>query len=143
MDNFQCKKCNRLISLSKNIGTLHRNHCPYCLYSVDVDSNSGDRKSKCKGIMSPIGLTFKKEGKDKYGNPRQGELMIIHFCQKCEKISINRIAGDDNPDSIIEVFKKSQLLDSFKLEKIKENNIDLLNKKNEKEILRQIFGDKI
>ena len=41
--------------------------------------------------MKPIGLTFKKDG----------ELMIVHKCLNCGKISRNRIAGDDNPYAIV------------------------------------------
>ncbi len=102
---FQCENCKREISKERIIGTLYRNHCPHCLYSIDVDLSPGDRNSKCKGVMVPIGLTFKEEGKDKYGNHRQGELMIIHECKKCKKFSINRIAGDDNSDSILQILK--------------------------------------
>ncbi len=136
-----CIKCNKEIKNSKLIGTMHRNHCPHCLYSIDFDLNPGDRNSKCKGVMVPIGLTFKEEGKDKYGNRRQGELMIIHECKKCKKISINRIAGDDNSDSILQIFKNSQSLDSSKLKRLKDNEIKPLKEKNRKEILRQLFGD--
>ncbi len=139
--SFKCKNCNRLVYHSKIIGTCNRNHCPYCLYSIDIDLNSGDRKSKCKGVMEPIGLTFKEEGKDKYGKKRQGEIMVIHECQKCKKISINRIAGDDNPDSILKIFKKSQSIDFSKLKQLKNNNIKILTENNRKEILRQIFGN--
>ncbi len=138
---FQCKNCERKISKEKVIGTLYRNHCPHCLYSIDIDLSPGDRNSKCKGVMMPIGLTFKKEGKDKYGKQRQGELMIIHECKKCKKFSINRIAGDDNSDSILQIFKNSQLLNLLKLKSLKDNGIKPLNENDRKEILRQLFGD--
>ncbi len=41
--------------------------------------------------MKPIGLKFKTDG----------ELMIVHKCLKCQKISNNRIAGDDLPNIIL------------------------------------------
>jgi len=40
--------------------------------------------------MKPVGLTFKKDG----------EIMIVHQCLNCNKISRNRIAGDDNTYAI-------------------------------------------
>jgi len=40
--------------------------------------------------MEPIGLTFK----------RDGEIMIVHKCLGCGKLSPNRIAGDDSTYAI-------------------------------------------
>ncbi len=139
---FQCNNCGKLISISKTTGTMHRNHCPFCLTSKHLDLKlPGDRKSKCNGIMNPIGLTFKHEGKkDKYGKEKKGELMIVHECRKCGKISINRVAGDDNPNSILNVFKKSLSLNLSKIDLLKSQKIDVLSLKNEKEIKTQIFG---
>jgi hypothetical protein len=56
-----------------------------------VDESIGDRKSECHGSMKPVGLTTKKDG----------EIMIVHRCEKCGKVSNNRIAGDDNTDTIL------------------------------------------
>lgn len=41
--------------------------------------------------MKPVGLSCKPNG----------ELMIVHQCLNCGKISPNRIAGDDNPQVIV------------------------------------------
>ena len=82
--------------------------------------------------MEPVGLTFKQEGLDKYGQPKKGEIMIIHRCAECGKISINRIAGDDNPEAILDVLKNPQ--------KISQDDIKLLTEKDKKEILTQLFG---
>jgi len=90
--------------------------------------------------MKPIGFIFKKEGFDKYGQPRQGELMLIHLCQDCGKISINRLAADDNDEMILKVFEDSQNLDSKLKQKLNENNIRLLDKSDEQEIRIQLFG---
>ena len=105
MENeFRCLNCKRIICHSQFTGTEHRNHCPFCLYSKHVDEKtSGDRKSTCKAKMAPIGLTFKYQ----YAI-RNGELMLIHKCTNCDKISINRIAGDDFQDEILAVFEKSK-----------------------------------
>ena len=100
---FICKNCGKKVNLNA-IGTKHRNHCPYCLWSLHVDGKIyGDRKPICHGLMEPIGLAFKDEGIDKYGKKRQGEIMINHKCQICGKESKNRIAGDDNPEEILRI----------------------------------------
>jgi hypothetical protein len=106
---------------------------------VDL-KKSGDRKSDCQAGMTPIGLIFKHEGVDKYGKLRQGELMLIHRCIGCEKISINRIAGDDNSETILKVFKKSQGTDRKKIEQLKQDGIDVLSEKDKKVVLIQLFG---
>jgi DNA-directed RNA polymerase subunit RPC12/RpoP len=111
-DDFVCKNCKQLVS-GTSFGTKQRNHCPYCLYSFHIDEKIGDRESSCRGLMKPIGLTTKKDG----------EIMIIHECQKCGKISNNRIAGDDNTDTILELAKISPTID------IEEVKIQLFGKR--------------
>lgn len=89
-----CLNCRKEIKNSRYIGTKNRNHCPYCLYSKHLDLKiPGDRKSSCLGLMKPIGLTFKKDG----------EIMLIHKCLKCGEFAKNRIAGDDDPQKILEI----------------------------------------
>jgi hypothetical protein len=63
--------------------------------------------------MQPVGLTLKKNGK-KYGQVARGELMVIHLCEECEKVSINRIAADDDPQVILALMEHSiKLIGSF------------------------------
>lgn len=89
-----CLNCKKEIINNNLIGTANRNHCPFCLYSLHVDLKiPGDRKSNCLGLMKPVGLAFKKDG----------EIMIMHKCQKCESLSKNRIAGDDDPKAILKI----------------------------------------
>ncbi|MEA3344208.1 MAG: RNHCP domain-containing protein [Patescibacteria group bacterium] len=138
---YRCCNCNKLILFSKDIGTKHRNHCAFCLRSQHLDDKkSGDRKSKCKGCMQPIGLTFKQEGKDKYNKLKQGELMIIHKCISCGKISINRIASDDNSNAILKVFEESKKLNSIERKQLQEKEIYLLTNQDKEKILIQLFG---
>jgi DNA-directed RNA polymerase subunit RPC12/RpoP len=82
---FTCRHCGKEVDLDAP-GTKNRNHCPFCLFSVHVDEQVGDRKSQCQGLMEPIG---------KFLRPN-GEEVIIHKCTECGKLSNNRIAGDDN-----------------------------------------------
>ncbi|MBM3205666.1 RNHCP domain-containing protein, partial [Candidatus Shapirobacteria bacterium] len=110
---FQCLACGQWIEADKFIGTHFRNHCPFCLWSQHVDEQkSGDRRSLCHGMMEPIGLTFKNEGFDKYGQRKQGELMVIHLCQDCGHLSINRLAADDKPETVLKIFEASLKLPS-------------------------------
>lgn len=140
---FKCENCHFLVKTSKLMGTYHRNHCPNCLWSKHVDEKfSGDRKCLCRGIMEPIGLTFKDEGVDKHGKKRQGELMIAHRCQECDRVSINRIAGDDNPKAILELFENSLVIDSEERETLKDQEIELLEGKDRSQLEIQLFGKK-
>lgn len=140
-NGFSCDHCGQWVPLSELMGTAHRNHCPFCLWSKHVDlEEPGDRKSECRAKMKPIGLTFKHEGVDKYGNLRQGELMLIHECTGCGKISINRIASDDKVETILEVFEQSQGLNSNKLKQLKQMNIDPVSEKDKAELYAQLFG---
>jgi len=59
--------------------------------------------------MKPIGLTMKKS-RNKYRLRSGGELMLIHLCMDCESLSINRLAADDDPDSVIQTFYVSASL---------------------------------
>lgn len=141
---FTCEHCGAWVSKDQFIGTHFRNHCPFCLYSKHLDEgHSGDRQSGCRGLMAPVGLTFKKEGQDQYGRPHQGELMLIHYCQACLDFSINRLAADDNVEVVITIFKESLKLNKEILEKLKKENIRLLDEKDENEINTQLFGKKI
>ncbi len=136
MDEFKCENCGKLVALSNFMGTKNRNHCPFCLWSKHVDlTEAGDRKASCKGKMKPIGLTFKQINK-----AEKGELMLIHQCVDCGKISINRIAGDDNPDEILKIFEESQSISGDLKDLIENEGIRILNKTDEEEIKTQLFG---
>ncbi|PIP15278.1 hypothetical protein COS51_00440 [Candidatus Roizmanbacteria bacterium CG03_land_8_20_14_0_80_36_21] len=142
-EGFKCSHCRRWVSTSEFIGTHHRNHCPSCLWSKHVDlDKAGDRKASCDAGMEPLGITLKQAGFDKYGRSRRGELMLIHHCtnKDCNKISINRIAGDDNPESILRVFEGSQTIDDNLREEITKAGIRLLTESDRKKIKTQLFG---
>jgi hypothetical protein len=54
----------------------------------------GDRKSSCGARMKPVGLQL------------TDEIMLVHECLGCGKISTNRIAGDDDPEVILSLLQK-------------------------------------
>jgi len=137
---FRCCGCGQWVSFLEFMGTAHRNHCSFCLWSKHVDlEKPGDRKSECQAGMKPIGLTFKHEGEDKYGKLRQGELMLIHECV-CGKISINRIAGDDNSEAILKAFEESQKHPK-KWDQLKRKGIEILLSGKREKIFIQLFGE--
>lgn len=98
---FRCVYCQQFVSAFWMIsGVRNRNHCPYCLHSRHLDLlRAGDRLAACKGAMQPVGLTFKRI-RNKYGDS-PGELMLVHRCTECGKLSINRIAADDDDDALL------------------------------------------
>ncbi len=109
---FHCLACHGLVTNHPWLsGVQNRNHCPYCLQSRHLDLfQAGDRLSACKARMEPIGLTLKRSNRS-YQPNRYGEIMLVHRCVDCAKISINRIAADDDPGQILRVFKYSLHLD--------------------------------
>jgi hypothetical protein len=106
--DFKCAHCGVFVSSAHQLsGVNNRNHCPYCLWSCHLDLfAAGDRLSACKGPMKPIGLTMKR-GRNKYRFESRGELMIIHECVDCSAISMNRIAADDDAETIFGVLQES------------------------------------
>ncbi len=61
--------------------------------------------------------------------------MLIHQCEKCGKLVINRIAGDDEAGEVMKIFGKSK---NLKLETIK--NIRVVKGEDEKEVRAQLYG---
>ena len=80
------------------LGYTSRNHCPFCLCSLHVDINPGDRANGCGGILRPI----KAEPDAKRG------FIIIHRCDKCGAVVRNKSAHEaknqpDDTDLIIKL----------------------------------------
>jgi DNA-directed RNA polymerase subunit RPC12/RpoP len=103
---FRCVQCRQFVSAVWRIsGVRNRNHCPYCLHSRHLDLwHAGDRLAACKGCMQPVGLTFKRV-RNRYGEAL-GELMLVHRCTECGKLSINRIAADDDGDAVLALLEQ-------------------------------------
>jgi ribosome biogenesis GTPase / thiamine phosphate phosphatase len=86
---FICSNCSKKVYF-KAPGTKNRNHCPYCLVSLHIDSDIGDRSNPCRDLMFAIGKTLKEDGEE----------VIVHKCQKCGYIRKNRVAGDDSFEKV-------------------------------------------
>lgn len=89
-EEFVCKNCNSLV---KPLSYTARDHCPYCLYSLHVDINPGDRKNTCQGLLKPVGVEKNKKS----------DYKIIYKCEKCGTIHKNIMAKDDDMDEIIKL----------------------------------------
>lgn len=90
--SFVCKNCGKEVSKHPSSS---RDHCNYCLYSLHVDINPGDRANNCLGLMRPVGLDI-----------RNGKTQIVYECQKCNKRHKNIVAPDDNQELIISLSSK-------------------------------------
>ncbi len=108
-ESFSCKVCGRLV-VPNGAGSDHRNHCPYCLTSMHLDIEPGDREADCGGAMEPVAVWVRKNG----------EWAIIHRCKICGALSSNRIAADDNPLKLMSIAMKPVSSPPFPLEKIEE-----------------------
>lgn len=139
--DFRCVHCRHIISADINYsGVRNRNHCPYCLWSRHLDwREAGDRLSACKGAMSPVGLAVKKARK-KYGSEKQGELMLVHRCEDCGKVSANRIAADDVAEFVLEIYQRSLRLDRSTYDLIRGEGVDLLGAADSSLVYRRLFG---
>ena len=139
--DFRCGNCHALVSSMHVLSAVNnRNHCPYCLWSCHLDLYSaGDRLSACKAKMKPVGLTLKKSRNKYQLNPR-GELMLVHSCADCNSVSINRIAADDDPESILAVYHSS--LDvSHRF--VDEQGIMMLHAGDMDAVYKQLFGQTV
>ncbi|HKX24282.1 MAG TPA: RNHCP domain-containing protein [Candidatus Saccharimonadales bacterium] len=130
---FRCSHCREWVVINPMMGTSNRNHCPLCLWSRHVDIKTGDREATCRGGMEPIGLTLKHEG---FG--RMGELMVLHECRGCGKLSINRIARDDDEHELMCVFEQSLGISAERRSQLLRRDIDLIG--DVQEVRRQLFG---
>lgn len=139
--DFRCLACQNLVSgLSVISGVHHRNHCPYCLWSRCLDLYApGDRLSACKAAMQPVGLTLKRANK-KYEAQKSGELMLVHRCNECGKLSLNRLAADDDPETVLETFKASLVLDEHTRAALAENDIRTLQMSDFHILRLRLFG---
>ena len=86
---FVCRNCGKEV---EPLGSSSRNHCPFCLCSIHIDINPGDRENTCLGIMDAIKAEI---------NPKKG-YVLVHKCRKCGEIKRNRAAFDAHvqPDDI-------------------------------------------
>lgn len=90
--------------------------------------------------MQAIGLTTKR-CRNKYAGERSGELMIIHRCERCEKVVINRIAADDSAAALFDLFTDSSQLDAALQAELASSDVYLLTTGDSVLVRRRLFGD--
>ncbi len=139
-NGFKCIHCHVFVSSEPALsGVQNRNHCPYCLWSRHLDlERPGDRLAACKEKMKPAGLALKRTRK-KYG-PQVGELMLIHQCLECGKISINRIAADDVASTLFELFERSLGLEARVKASIEAAGVQMLGEQDREVVRTRLFG---
>ena len=88
-EGFVCAHCGKQV---EPLGYSSRNHCPFCLWSLHLDINPGDRASTCGGALEPIRVEV---------DARKG-YVIVHRCQTCGEIHRCRAAhgAKVQPDDI-------------------------------------------
>ncbi len=90
-ENFTCKHCGKQVE-----GNGYTDHCPYCLWSLHVDINPGDRRSKCGGLMEPVRVVYEN-----------GNMMIYYRCTKCNMIKRIKAAANDNEELLYALVNKT------------------------------------
>lgn len=104
-NRFFCRHCGRPVSISAP-GTRHRNHCPYCLWSLHLDRAPGDRSAGCGGPMEPIAVWVRGGG----------EWALVHRCHECGALKSNRLAGDDDALALVSLAVRAIATPPFPLE---------------------------
>jgi hypothetical protein len=100
---------------------------------------AGDRLSACKAPMPPVGLATKQTRK-KYGLAAYGELMLVHHCLECRKVSANRIAADDDPEIIYWLYENSLQINCSIKKQLEAAGVKLLEFQHESIVRAQLFG---
>ncbi len=87
VEDFSCEHCGHAVK-----GTGYTNHCPKCLWSRHVDTEPGDRKATCGGMMRPIRV----EG----STP---DYRIVHRCEACGHETRTNAASNDDAAALIAI----------------------------------------
>lgn len=137
---FTCMVCHQWVNADPLLsGVNNRNHCPYCFTSKHVDLwQAGDRLNACRSDMRAIGLAWKKS-RNKYGSAN-GEIMIIHVCEGCNGLSINRVAADDDHQKLENLFRSTIWMEKSRKQFLRDSGIQLMEDEHQEEFEKCIFG---
>ncbi len=92
-EEFICENCGKRVT---KLNYTARDHCPYCLSSLHVDINPGERLCNCHGFMEVIGM---EKGK-------KDEIKLVYKYSKCGMIKRNKMAKDDNYELLLDILKR-------------------------------------
>ncbi len=90
--------------------------------------------------MKPIGLTLKNLKTNPFTGRTSGEPMLVHLCLTCGRISCNRIAGDDLPDTLIALLDGTETLDNETMNRLAGLGIRLLSEADKSIMLSALYG---
>jgi hypothetical protein len=90
VEDFVCGHCGIEVK-----GNGFTNHCPECLWGKHVDIEPGDRLSKCQGMMEPVRIEGPVDA-----------LEIVHKCVACGYERPNKMAANDNMDTVMAIIKQ-------------------------------------
>lgn len=97
---FVCANCGKKIAPLKYSS---RDHCTQCLCSLHVDNMPGDRENECKGLLVPVDIET---------NSQKGYI-IVYRCQRCGAFHKNKVAQDDDINTVLKVMNKTYNQDKF------------------------------
>ena len=66
--------------------------------------------------------------------------MLVHRCMECGKLSINRIAADDDAETMLEIYQHSQYLDRRERAEFEAAGIQTITATDFTKVLGQLFG---
>lgn len=91
---FKCINCGKNVLPLKYTS---RDHCPFCLCSIHIDINPGDRSNTCLGILIPVDLEYS-----------QNKGYVIKYkCNRCGELHNNKTAYDDCKKQINKLSNKT------------------------------------
>ncbi|MEM9624515.1 MAG: RNHCP domain-containing protein [Pseudomonadota bacterium] len=99
---FACVHCGAEVQPVTN--GSYRNHCPFCLWSLHVDNQPGDRLSRCRAPMQPVAVVRNRKG-----------WQIVHQCTKCGHKQPNKVAQmtlQDDMDALVRFMRNNNRLGS-------------------------------
>lgn len=96
--------------------------------------------SLCGARMKPIGLMFKHAQVNPFTGRTNGDLMIVHECTNCGKISPNRIAGDDNVYMILSILDESLSVSDTVGIRLQQRGISMLTQADKNDVKTALFG---
>jgi hypothetical protein len=90
--------------------------------------------------MRPVGLALKATHK-KYGRLAGGELMLAHLCVECNKVSLNRMAADDDIEKAWGIYTSSCEANRHAIDWPAESEVTLLGHEAQRLVRAQLYGN--
>lgn len=92
--------------------------------------------------MRPVGLTT-KFSRNKYARERDGELMIIHRCDGCGALVMNRVAADDLAADLLALLEVACDSEPALHTDLAQAGISMLTPRDRDLVRRRLFGSRV